>query len=190
MKIPYIILNILLKISVCWSYVDIIHKELSGTYASVIRSVFGMVSGGKIEIDYSVTVNTVNDTNPYNDFVLFVVVNNNLYKNLYQDRLSDDNTDQLCNFPSYYRHEAFSKSSVSFECETLDRYSVIMLQCFNDVSTVTVDAEIRMMNPNVHEGEYSYLPIEQLGRLRVYTIIISFLGLLIIILASQLYFCG
>jgi hypothetical protein len=174
------------------AYVTEYHKKTSNPFASVLNhQEFGMTSGGKIILNYNIENN--NTSNNGRDYIVFAIVNHNLYTTLFSPQIDDNDSSsirQACSYPSTYRYEANESGYFEYEVQNLDRYSVIVLNCFEWTQPIDVIVDLQMMNPNVHQGRYSYLPIDTVVYLRIFIINIIAYSIMFLMLVGQLYFAG
>jgi hypothetical protein len=196
----FIILLILsLHVQLIFAAVNVVTITSSGTFGQYVQKQFGLANGGMFEIYYDVSQKQVD--NPYNSYVLILVVSEQQRADYYDNLNSNDdsvseNINTLCTLPSMSRKVIQTLPETGTYVYTVsnnnggsDLYTVLILQCRSSGNSNDIRAYVKVTskNPDPSGNGYNQLPVEDVMLVRLYLGEIFIYTLMLMGIAGQIY---
>lgn len=175
--------------SAALGYIDTYHYDITTAYADVLEVDFGMVRDAEIKIE-TIISDPGNST-----YFLFIIVDRNSFLGWYEylsdGALSAESAEEYCSRPSTFRlHAAVRSAEYTVAVPETDRYSVLLVQCY-DVGLsepVAVDVKLTMSNPaprgdGVFYSTIELLPMLPILQMEIGLLVVGIVGLITAIAA-------
>ena len=167
-------------------YIDTYNYDITTAFADALEVDFGMVRDAEIKIETFIS-------DPSNStYFLFLVLDRNSYLGWYEylsdGVVSGETVEQYCSRPSTFRLHAVRSAEYTIAVPETDRYSVLLVQCYDVALTqpVSVGVTLTMSNPAPRGDGVSYTTIELLPMLPILQIEIGMLVVCIVGLVTAL----
>ena len=140
----------------------------SNVYGNYLQQSFGMAERGLISLEYNVKAS--DQLIPYQSYLIVLILTEAQKLGWYGGMSNvQSNINTLCNQPSLFRQKIYGQGSINFETQNTDRYSVLVLQCFQGYSNNPISASVTysMTNARPVGNGYSHMAIQDVTYVRI-----------------------